>query len=338
MALMSIIPSPTSLAAESLPGLLSAILILALTIAVYRLTAHPLSRVPGPLVLRVTSLPLLWRSYVGTEATYLTSLFARHGGPILRIGPGEVLIADGAALDPIYSAKGGFAKAPCYRNFDIDGFPSLFSALDRAHRAPRAKSVLPMFSTGALRAEEGLVRGMAKALVARLERGKERGGKVDVLDLARSLAVDVVTGYLFRKSYGGLSGRGTAGEQPAANSASDNVREGDKLTASEFVNTFVAVGRFFFLPTWTFLLLEKAAGWFDTDDTVQSFDTVQAFVDRLVNEADVGDNTYQGRLLKLGLSKAEVAAQMKDLVFAGTDSSGMNLSTFCWQLAKHPDM
>lgn len=86
-------------------------------------------------------------------------------------------------------------------------------------------------------------------------------------------------------------------------------------------------------------MLEKVAGYlFETQETIESFDSVQGFVDRLVAEADVEDGTYQARMLKLGLSREEVAAQMKDLMFAGTDSSGMNLSTFCWQLAKHPDM
>lgn len=309
------------------------VLVSALVMALLRLITSPLRRIPGPLALKVTSLPLLWRSYRGTEASYLTSLFAYYDSPILRIGPNEVLIADGAALAPIYSTDGGFKKAPCYRNFDIDGFPSLFSALDRAHRAPRAKSVLPLFATGALRREEARVKGVAQTLVRRLEREKEKGGRVDVLDPARSAAVDVVSTCLFGTSYGGL------GEEGGEWSGGTRAAAGDKLSASEFVNAFVGVGRFFFLPNWAFLVLEKVAGYlFETKETARSFQSVQTFVERLAGEAQAEDGTYQARMLKLGLAKEEVAAQMKDLVFAGTDSSGMNLSTFCWLLAKHPDV
>ncbi|KAJ4394036.1 hypothetical protein N0V93_003253 [Gnomoniopsis smithogilvyi] len=319
MALASLIAPaafPLQLACEfqTLFILISALL---LTIGVYRNFLHPLSQIPGPCSLRLSSLPLLWRSYAGTEATFLTRLFAETNAPILRIGPNEVLLADGVALAPIYSTDGGFPKAACYRNFDIDGFPSLFSALDKGYRAPRAKSVVPMFATAALRKGESSVRSVAARLVERLEGEKRKGGRVDVLDLARSTAK--------------LRRLGDWGRKGA--------KDGSKLSASEFVNAFVGVGRFFFLPNWAFMMLDKVAGYlFETPETLESFDSVQVFVEDLVNEADVEDGTYQARMLKLGLSKKEVAAQMKDLVFAGTDSSGMNLSTFCWQLAKHADI
>lgn len=316
---------------DPLVAALTLVAIIVTSVAIRRLVLHPLSGLPGPLDLRLTSLPLLWRSYVGNEATYLTALFHRYDSPILRIGPDEVLIADGSVLAPIYSTNGGFAKAPCYRNFDIDGFASLFSALDKNHRAPRAKSVLPLFSTGQLRREEEKVKGVTKALVQWLQMEKAKGGRVDVLDPARRTAVDVVSTCLFGTSYGGLSP-----EKLVAGNGEDGAEE--KLSASEFVNAFVGVGRFFFLPTWAFLLLEKVATYlFETEETTKSFESVQAFVERLVREADLEDGTYQARMLKLGLSREEVAAQLKDLVFAGTDSSGMNLSTFCWQMAKHPE-
>lgn len=329
------------------------VLVSLVSFAIYHLLFHPLSGLPGPIPLKLTNIPLLWRSYDGKEATYLTSLFRRFNTPILRIGPNEVLIADGAALAPIYSSSGGFPKAACYRNFDIDGFPSLFSALDRAHRAPRARSVQPLFATASLRNGEEKVAAVAEGLVDRLKRerdaARKEGGKVDVLDAARRAAVDTVTAYLFGVSYGGIGESENAEER----------MEG-KLSASEFVNAFVAVGRFFFLPTWAFVALEQVAAYlFETGDTKASFDSVQGFVERLVDEANVEDETYQARMLRAGLSREEVAAQLKDLMFAGTgecyaegdyvalkivadlvdiDSSGMNLSTFCWQLAKHPEM
>lgn len=329
MALASFISVPFSISPSSdLHMFLLLISISVITVGVYRLSLHPLSHISGPLSLKLTALPLLWRSYAGTEATHLTKLFADTNSPILRIGPNEVLFADGAALAPIYSTDGGFAKALCYRNFDIDGFPSLFSALSREHRAPRAKSVLPMFATAALRKCESRVRDIAAKLVEKLERAKRKGGRVDVLDLARSTAVDVVSACLFGRTYGGLITKEEKEEHTD-----------DRLSASEFVNAFVGVGRFFFLPNWAFMILDKVAGHlFETQETAESFESVQVFVENLVDEADVEDGTYQARMLKLGLSKEEVAAQVKDLVFAGTDSSGMNLSTFCWRMAKHPEM
>lgn len=314
MALRSMhIPSSPLLINDSPFYSAVALILLALvTFAVYHLFFHPLSGLPGPICLKLTSIPLLWRSYDGKEATYLTSLFRRFNTPILRIGPNEVLIADGAALAPIYSSNGGFPKAACYRNFDIDGFPSLFSALDRAHRAPRARSVQPLFATASLRKGEERVAAVAGGLVDRLRRERDSarqvGGRVDVLDAARRAAVDTVTAYLFGVNYGGI------GEVEKAEEKAEG-----KLSASEFVNAFVAVGRFFFLPTWAFVALEQVAAYlFETEDTKASFDSVQVFVERLVDEANAEDETYQARMLRAGLSREEVAAQLKDLMFAGT--------------------
>lgn len=338
MALRSVfIPSaPLIIKDSALYSTIALTFLSLLTFALYRLFFHPLAGIPGPIHLKLTEIPLLWRSYRGKEATYLTSLFRRLNTPILRIGPNEVLIADGAALAPIYSSNGGFLKAACYRNFDIDGFPSLFSALDRAHRAPRARSVQPLFATASLRKGEQKMSAVAQGLVDRLKGEKNasrgKGGRVDVLDAARRAAVDTVTAYLFGVNYGGMAEAGMAEEKLATE---------EKLSASEFVNAFVAVGRFFFLPTWAFTALEHVGAYlFENEHTKESFDSVQKFVERLVDEADVGleGETYQSRMLKGGLCKEEVAAQLKDLMFAGTDSSGMNLSTFCWQLAKHPEI
>lgn len=314
MALRSVyIPSSPLLINDSAFYSTVALVLLSLvSFAIYHLFFHPLSGLPGPIHLKLTNILLLWRSYDGNEATYLTSLFRRFNTPILRIGPNEVLMADGAALAPIYSSNGGFPKAACYRNFDIDGFPSLFSALDRAHRAPRARSVQPLFATASLRKAEERVAAVARGLVERLKRERDAaiqgGGKVDVLDAARRAAVDTVTAYLFGVNYGGI------GE------AEKTEKVDGKLSASEFVNAFVAVGRFFFLPTWAFMALEHVAAYlFETEDTKASFDSVQLFVERLVDEANVEDDeTYQARMLRAGLSREEVAAQLKDLMFAGT--------------------
>jgi len=243
----------------------------------------------------------------------------------VRIAPNEIAIADGAALGPIYSEKGGFRKAACYRNFDIDGHPSIFSALEPGYRAPRAKAVVGMFSTTAVRRDaKGVLEESVRRLVGRMMGERTKGRSVDVLNLARSLAVDAVTGYLFGQSYGATEEEGK-----------------EEMSASQFVNAFVAVGRFFLLPNWWFVMLEslseKVMMGEEKEEVNRSMQSVDEFVGRLVQEAREEDTTYQGRMLRAGMTREETAAQCKDLIFAGTDSTGMNLGTICWQLARHPE-
>ncbi|KAF2103928.1 cytochrome P450 [Rhizodiscina lignyota] len=292
-----------------------------LSIAVYRVYFHPLSHIPGPLFAKITSLWLCRHTYRGTEASTLLALHRKYG-PVLRIAPNEVDISDGAALNTIYVANGGFRKAQCYKNFDIDGHATVFSALDPNHRLPRAKAVLGMFALGAIRSGNESIVECVDRMTDRLERESERSKTedkaVNVLNLTRSLALDAVSAYLFGKPYNGIME--------------------EKLSASQFVDAFVAVGRFFYLPNWAFLLLEMLEARIDPekDKVEKSMVTVDEFVADLVDNANAEDNTYQGRLKNAGFSDHENKAQCKDLMFAGTDSTGMNLATILWNMAKQP--
>jgi cytochrome P450 len=294
-----------------------------LSIALYRVYLHPLAHIPGPLKAKLSSWWLYRLSYDGVEASEVEKLHQQFG-PVVRIAPNEVDISDGTAINMIYVKNGGFIKNECYTNFDIDSFHTLFSALDPAHRAVRSKAVVNMFSQSSIREGQDIIKGCVQRMVERIkkERDDSNGKPVNFLNITRSLALDAVTAYLFHKPYNGIMEA--------------------ELSASQFVNMFVAVGRFFYLPKWAF---SGAEFWQSRmqefkPQIYHSIATVDKFVAQLVDEARKDDKsngrTYQARLLKAGISREETIAQCKDLMFAGTDSTGMNLATICWYLSKQP--
>ncbi|KAF1824353.1 putative P450 monooxygenase [Dissoconium aciculare CBS 342.82] len=307
------------------------------TLYFYRTYLHPLSSIPGPILYRLTSLPLYIHSYLGRESSVITSLHAQYG-PIVRIGPNEVVIADGAALPQIYTpsenaSRGGFVKAPCYQNFHSEnGIETIFSTVDPEHRKPRARAVMPLFGAGEVR--KGIARfdGVVGKLVRRLRaeaRGSldgERGREVDLLVLARMWALDSVSGYLFGESYGAL-------EQGKL-----------RLDAAAYVESITAYGRFFFLPNALFLhILSWSEYLFPSTRAEESLARVDAYVTPLIERAASGGDgsmvgTFQDRLLKAGISKEETSVQMKDVIFAGTDTTAMNLATILWWLVKKPEV
>jgi cytochrome P450 len=291
---------------------------------VYTLYLHPLSHIPGPLVARLTSIYLYRLTYNGIEASTIEALHKQYG-PVVRVAPNEVDIADGAALHTVYVKNGGFLKNPCYSNFDIDGFPTIFSDLSPSHRAGRSKAVVGMFAPQAIRDGKDVIYGCVDRMVQRLQKEKEeaKGSPVNVLNVFRSLALDAVTGYLFSQTYNGIN------EQ--------------KLSAGEFVDSFVAVGRFFYLPNWLFKGLEFYSSRIEEGkpEVWKSFSAVDRFALTIVDEAraqgEKAADTYQGRLLKAGISRQETIVQCKDLMFAGTDSTGMNLASICFHLTQNPE-
>ena len=291
---------------------------------VYSLFFSPLAQIPGPLICRWTPLWTYYHSYVGDECTRIDDLHKRYG-PVVRIAPNEVVIADGAALAPIYNEKGGFKKADCYANFDIEGHATIFSTRDAEYRSKRSKAVLPMFSMNNIRSEQQVIEDCVSRFIRRtkLERdeAKKDGNVVNMLNLTRSLALDAATSYLFGLPYGGID------------------EKSERLSASGYVDVLVAVGRFFFMPNWLFLALEMTRSrLFPSKEEAESDKKVVNFAREAMHTNEKDSSTYQGRLAKAGISEHEIEVQMKDLMFAGTDSTGTNLSTLCWWLAKKPEV
>ncbi|KAG0646708.1 Cytochrome P450 monooxygenase yanH [Hyphodiscus hymeniophilus] len=317
MALLEVLIE--TLSSNPLTALLAITTAVFLSRCLYRLTLHPLSHIPGPLLPKLTSLWLYYHAYIGDEATVIHKAHKQYG-PYIRVSPHEVDISDADALGPIYISKGGFMKADIYNNFDIDGHKTIFSTTDVDFRTPRAKAVVPMFSTKNIRGNEVELYGCVDRVIQRMEDEAVTGKPVNVLNLGRSLAVDVVSTHLFQQNYDGTS------------------EKGNRLSVSAFVDAFVAVGRFFYLPNTVFVWLEWAIEKFVPDQhTNDSMAVVHHFVENLVSTTPKGAQNYPGRLMALDLETSEVISQCKDLIFAGTDSTGMNFATICRLLALNPD-
>ncbi|KEF54564.1 uncharacterized protein A1O9_09006 [Exophiala aquamarina CBS 119918] len=318
----------------------------------YRISPlHPLNHVPAPPLACCSSLWLTYHAWIGDEASTVNTLHKRYG-PVVRTGPNSVDISDGAALATIYTEKGGFAKAPFYANFDIDGHKSIFSATDPLQRAPRAKAVAALFSTSNLRQGQAIIYKCVDRFVERLAEAatqEKRGKPWNILNLTRGLALDAVSSYLLGGNYGAL-------DEPLVKEEEHKADTGGEMSASGMVNCFVAVGRFWYLPIPVFKKLESFNAWWNAENEVStSLAMVDEFVASVVtqaanalrastdNEKTPGTSntthpsaSYPARMLQAGFSVSEVRAQCKDLIFAGTDSTGMNLAAILFHLARSP--
>ncbi|PTB66693.1 cytochrome P450 [Trichoderma citrinoviride] len=290
--------------------------------ALHGLTTDRLRHIPGPFIARLTPIWYWYIVWTGIECRALAALHKKYG-PVIRIAPNEIDICDGAAVPPIYIDNGGFPKHPAYRNFDIDGFPTIFSATDNAHRAVRAKAVAPLFAQQAINNGKPAMQGIIDATLSELGRRKSlaEGRPVDLLDLFRCMAMDVMTKYLVGECFNSVGS--------------------ERLSATGFVDSFAAAGRFFYLPSWFFSAVDYFASKLDKNRVLiaTSVDTVHRFAGKVVDDsiAQGEKATYQGRLLKAGISREETIAQIVDIMFAGTDGIARILAVFCWHMAQAPD-
>jgi cytochrome P450 len=342
MALQDWIYNGTWLSGSQLCTVLGVFLLLVIAASIlYRLSPlHPFWHVPGPLAARLTNLGLLYHSYKGDEGTYIHKLHQRYG-PTVLVGPNSVDFTDIAALHPIYVQKGGFPKADYYRNFDIDGHASIFSNTDSASRAARVKVVLPLFSAANIRKASHCFADSIRRYINLFQAQKELG-EANVLDLARGMSIDAVTEYLFSICYGALHDQAKV-EKPAFSRSGGE----PKMSASAIVDNFIATGRFFYLPPWLYGWADWVEGIVFPNPTLAvSTEIVNEYIERVISAAEFkieqatdksALTNYPCRLLLAGFSRSETAAQCKDIIYAATDTIGMNLATLCFMLAKHPE-
>lgn len=292
---------------------------------IYRIYLHPLSSIPGPKIAACSSIWLAYHTFIGDECTVVFDLHQRYG-PVLRVAPNDVDIDDGDAIDPIYIRRGGFPKSPVYSKFDIDGHTTIFSTLTLPERASRAKAVAPLFATATIRhdAEHGAglqFQAVFDDFVSRLRTEGQTGRPVNVLNVARSMALDAVSTYLFQERYGAVT-----------------EASGSKMSASPFVDAYVGVGAYFNLVgVLGDLVMHLVEWWTTTKQTVTAFGLIDGYTSRLVRTAVPKSGSYQSRLLER-VPQDQAQTEIKDVCFAGTDSTSMNTATILWNLAKNKDM
>ncbi|KAK6215497.1 cytochrome p450 [Colletotrichum tabaci] len=329
---------------------LSSALVLAAAVVVYRVRLHPLRAIPGPWYAAASSLFLWTTCYLGIEGRVMRRLHEKHATAVLRVGPNSVSVSDSGAMHEIYVAGGGFPKDDRYRNFNLGPVETIFSTLDGAYRDRRAKAVAPLFSPAQIRAESGPRGSVGRhvdSFVAQLAELRRARVRTDLLDLCAKLSIDVVSDYLLGLPYGGLT------EHAHLSLPDRQTREG-KLSANEFVHAIVGFARFSLLPNSLFKLTYAVSQRLSHSVKVdESLARIGSFINSVMarvtdkNNTDNNSNNntnktagsrthlYPDRLLAVGVSLPETAAQSKAILFAGADSTAVALATTLFHLARN---
>lgn len=171
----------------------------------YRLSVwHPLAHIPGPWWTAISSVWLQCQTLHGTQARATHALHQKYG-PIIRVAPNEVEIADGAALWPIYIKHGGFDKSHHYSMLDIDGHATVFSTTQNRLRTDRLKVALLFFSSASVQRQIPMLEACARRLIERLTQDKDGEKRpVDLLDRCRCYSLDTTSCYVFGEVFGAL--------------------------------------------------------------------------------------------------------------------------------------
>lgn len=160
-----------------------------------------MNKVPGPLYARFTNLPLKAAVISGRRIHHVHALHERYG-PLVRISPGEVAVADAQAYKQIHAVNSGFDKARWYHEFvDIDDTREGVFLMDgKAHAARRRLLSRPFSKTHLRQHWEDVVRERVELAISQMSK-EGSSGPVDILKWWTFMASDVSTHLMFGQSF-----------------------------------------------------------------------------------------------------------------------------------------
>ncbi|KAK5651119.1 hypothetical protein OQA88_13258 [Cercophora sp. LCS_1] len=178
-----------------------------LTLAIYRLFLHPLSKFPGPRLAALTNWYEFYHDVLhqGQFTTHIQHLHKIHG-PIIRITPTELHISDPSYFDTLYSRSGHRDKYHYFAN-RFGGASDSFSTVDHDQHRMRRKAISPFFSAGRIADFQPVIREKVDKFCQILS----SYGEGEVIRLGRgwmALTTDIITEYAFAKSYNQLESPG----------------------------------------------------------------------------------------------------------------------------------
>lgn len=159
-----------------------AIVVLVYAIKILRLAFHPdLSKIPGPLIARFTTLPLKIKVLTGGRTKYIHALHQQYG-PYVRIGPSEISTTSIEAYRQIHRIGTEFIKGPWYQNqsptqYD-DNTCGVFGLRNQKVAAARRRLFQQAGTKAAVLQWEPVVVGFAKLAVEKIKRDASHGEPV----------------------------------------------------------------------------------------------------------------------------------------------------------------
>lgn len=173
---------------------------------IYQLLLSPLRHIPGPKLGAITPFYLDCRYYVDSAVPFIKSLH-REYGPIVRVGPSEVVINDANNLGLIYGSRSTFRKPDtAVLGYNHD-YPNTFSAITREEHKQTRRQVAKVYTMSSILKNEALTSWIQNCLCNTLNIiESNKGAPVDIFAISAYFALDVVSYLVYGRSFDLLRG------------------------------------------------------------------------------------------------------------------------------------
>ncbi|KAL4878214.1 cytochrome P450 [Aspergillus karnatakaensis] len=272
----------------------------------------PIAKLPGPWHTTFTSLVLKYHEFTSNRRIYIHNLHKQYG-TVVRIAPNEASFASLDAIREIYASGGsGYDKTELYDLFRQYGIKTMFSTLDKFNHSQRKRELADRYAmTNILREEHfSAITDRARAFVSRCVASSE---SVDVYVWLHCYALDGVTNFMF--SPGGL--------RSLDSDANFEIME--ELTYHQSLQKNLL---HYYLPA--------LVPYFPSRLIPRRAPLTNDYVLKMAAQQQPTPHTLVAKLTRKDtpLNHAQVAAECKDHMAAGIDTTGDGLCFLMWELSR----
>ncbi|KAK8126994.1 cytochrome P450 [Apiospora kogelbergensis] len=172
------------------------------TLAFYRLFLDPLARFPGPKAAAVSRwYEAYYDVFLGGKYTFKIAQLHKEYGPIIRISPYELHVADPAFFETLYRLDGRWDKY----SWTYDAFgasdSTVFGSEHDSHKI-RRRAIAPFFSKPNVLARQDMLQRYVDKLCSRIS--DHRGSTFNLGAAISAFVRDVTNEYILGKTYNDL--------------------------------------------------------------------------------------------------------------------------------------
>ncbi|KAI0854609.1 cytochrome P450 [Xylaria cubensis] len=168
-------------------------------IGVYRVTYHPLARIPGSKIAAMTYwYEVYYEVILGGQ--YFKRIKDMHSefGPIIRINPDEIHFNDPEFINDIYPATRRKTDKPLWVGRRSGTPDSIVATMDHDKHRQRRSSIAAFFSDASVGRVEHTIKERLEKMVERWEKlGRDGGVVLEMLMVFQAFASDIITSYAF---------------------------------------------------------------------------------------------------------------------------------------------
>ncbi|KAH9845190.1 Cytochrome-P450 [Teratosphaeria destructans] len=188
-------------------GLLCLVVVFTLAKAVYRLLFHPLRSVPGPWLNKVSAIPGALQLLLRRQHVYYHRLHAQYG-PVVRVGPNEVIWNNAQSWDEIYGFRSGqhLERAPTFIGIVDPAAKTKGIGISKGKDHIRHRRALGRFFTKpAVQSQREVLHLYVDKLMARIRIQSKQDGRMNMSRWYAYFTFDFMTHLVFGEPYESLS-------------------------------------------------------------------------------------------------------------------------------------